>query len=128
MYFRLLVQMKGIVRVTITHDGVGNNGINLDSSYARTAVAHGPQDVHAPSRSDDGVIAVGAEHIRQSRWRRHQITLPRALPMLGINVHQVRGRIGVDYDRLALAMGVHLHTRDGIPAHELDPCGIPESS
>src|ERR1700731_782147 len=120
--------MKGIVRVTITHDRVGNNGIDLDSGHAGTAAAHRAQYVYATARSDDGVISVRAEHIGQRRRCRHEISLPRPLPAFGVDIHQVSGRVSIDDDRLALALGVHFDARDGVPTGELYPAGIAEAS
>ncbi len=123
-----LVQMKGVVGVAAAHDGVGNDGIDLDSGNARAAIAHRAQDVHAAAGADDGVVAVRAQHVGQRRRRRHQISLPGTLPMFGIDVHQVGGGVGIDHDRLALALGIYFDARDGIPARELDPGGIAEAS
>ena len=48
--------------------------------------------------------------------------------MFGIDVHQVGGRVGVNHNRLALALAVHFHAGDGIPAREFYPRGIPKPS
>ena len=69
VHFGPLVQMKGVVRVAAAHDGVGDDGIDLDSGNAGTAVAHRAQDVHAAAGSDDGEISMRAQHIGQ-RGRR----------------------------------------------------------
>ena len=44
--------------------------------------------------------------------------------MLGIDVHEVSGGVGVDHDRPGIALAIHFHARDGIPARELHPCGV----
>ena len=69
VHFRLLVQMKGVVRVAAAHDGVGDDGIDLDSGNAGTAVGYRAQDVHAAAGADDGEVAMRAQHIGQ-RGRR----------------------------------------------------------
>ena len=63
MHIGPLIQVKRIVGVTATHDGVGDDGIDLDSGDAVTAVGHGAKHVHAASRPDDGVISVRPQHI-----------------------------------------------------------------
>ena len=89
VYFRLLIEMECVVRVTAPHDRIGNDGIDLDSSNTGAAIAHRAEDIHAAAGADNGELSAGAQNIGQRRWRRHQISLPRAFPMMGIDIHQV---------------------------------------
>ena len=71
------------------------------------------------------------KHIGQRRRSGHQILSPSSVPcqcFFGIDIHQVGGRIGVDHDRLGIALAIDFHPRDGIPARELHPGGVAESA
>ncbi len=127
MHVGPIVEMLRVVGVPLAHDGGGDDGIDLDPGHARAAVGHGAQNVDAAARADDGELSVRAENVGQCGRRGHQIVLPHgALPVREIGVHDVGGSVGVDDDRLGLALAVDFHARERIPARELHPRGIAE--
>src|SRR5208282_507870 len=106
---RALVQMLRIVRVALTHDGSGDDGVDFDSGHARAAVSYGPQHVDAASGPNVGEVSVGAQNVGQRRRSGHEIVFPhRALPVREVRVHDVSGSVGVDDDGFGLALAVDL--------------------
>ena len=63
VHLRAIIKVISILRVAPTHDGIGDDGINLDAGDAGAAIGHSPQDVHATARTDDGVFTVGPQQV-----------------------------------------------------------------
>ena len=59
MHVGPLVEMLGVVGVTLAHDGGRDDGIDLDPGYAGTAVCNRAQDIDAAPGPDDGVLPCG---------------------------------------------------------------------
>ena len=126
MDIRALVQVLCVIRVAAAHDGIGDDGIDLDSSDAVAAIGDRPQNVDPSTRPDDGVVAVRAEHICQRRRRRHQIVLPGSLPVGGVGVHDVGGSVRINHNGLRATLTVDFDARKRVPAGKFDPGLIPE--
>ena len=85
VHFRTLVKVIRIIGVSVTHDGVGNDGIDFDSGDIGTAIRDRTQHVHTSAWTDDRVVPVRPQNIDQSGRGGHQVPLPgRALPLFGI--------------------------------------------
>ena len=81
------------------HDGVGNDGIDLDRGDVAAAARHGAGDVIAASRPDDQSFCAGTQSVGKSRPLVQQIeALARRQAPLPIESSDSRARIGVDLD------------------------------
>src|SRR5208283_228081 len=91
-----LVKMFGVSGVSPAHDGVGDDGIDLDRGYARAARVEGAQNVDAAARTDDGIVSVRPYDVRQRRRPGHKNAVPgSAGHALRFNIHDVGGSVGV---------------------------------
>ena len=124
---RPLVKMLGVLRISISHNGGGDDGIDFDAGNAGASVRDGAQHIDAAARADDGKLTVRPQNIGQRGRSGHQVVFPfRALPVRQVRVHDVGGRVGINDDRLGLPLAIDFNARQSIPAGELDPCGIAE--
>ena len=124
-----LVKMFGIIGVTSAHDGIGNDGIDFNAGDAGAAVGQGAQYVNASARTDDGEISMGTQNIGQRRGAGHENAFPRRTRhAFWFDIHDVSGGIGIDHNCFVMALAIHFHARQGIPAGKFDPGGIAENS
>src|SRR5208282_4687041 len=106
-----LVEVVGIVRVTVTHDVIGDDGIDLDAGDVTAAVGHRALHVHSAAGTDDGVVAIRTQHIGQGRRGCHEVALVRGIPVVRIGIHEVGAGIGINHNDLGPALLIHLYPR-----------------
>ena len=58
MHIGPLVKMLGIVSVTLTHDGGGDDGIDLDPGHAGAAIGNCAQDIDTSPRTYNRELAM----------------------------------------------------------------------
>ena len=63
---RQLIQVMSVVGVLPANDGIGNEGIDFDSSDVRTPTDHCCQYIDTPAWTDDGVFTARTKQARNS--------------------------------------------------------------
>ena len=71
VYVWPFVQVLGVICVAAAHDGVGDDGIDLNPGNAPASICHGAKHIYTAARANDGVVPVWPEHVHDCRWRGH---------------------------------------------------------